>query len=65
MASYCKEVRETLLHVVCMGVFTTDLCKVTSFSIVLLLSVLQSIHNLTTRLAYMAELMYLWFAIHW
>ena len=30
----CKEVREALLHVVYMGVFTTDLCKVTSFSVV-------------------------------
>ena len=24
MASHCKEVREALLHVVCMGLFTTD-----------------------------------------
>ena len=24
MVSHCKEVREALLHVVCMGLFTTD-----------------------------------------
>ena len=24
MELYCKEVREALLHVVCMGLFTTD-----------------------------------------
>ena len=24
MASYCKEVREALLHLVCMGLFTTN-----------------------------------------
>ena len=50
MASYCKEVKETLLHVVCMSLFIYNrLCNITRLSVVYCVTI---IHNLTMIMAY-------------